>query len=55
MKVNILLRKDQINTRDDNKDIQMLKEEVWTKRTTAAVTLLRRNKTTDSSDILEEI
>jgi len=29
MKVNILSRKDQVNTKEDNKDVQLLKEELW--------------------------
>jgi len=39
-KADILSRKNQVDTGDDNKDIQMLKEELWTKRTTAEVTML---------------
>jgi len=53
--VDILSRKDQVDIRNNNKNIQLLKEEVWIRRTTAVVTLLRRNKMIDSSDILEEI
>ena len=55
IKVDILSRKDQVNTKEDNKDIQLLKEKLWTKRTTAEVTMLKRNKMTDNLDILEEI
>jgi len=54
-KADILLRKDQINTKEDNKDIQMLKEELWMRRTTAEVTMLKRMTTTDKQEILEEI
>jgi len=39
-KADILSRKNQVDTGDDNKDIQMLKEELWTKRTTAEVMML---------------
>jgi len=39
-KADILSRKNQVDTGDNNKDIQMLKEELWTKRTTAEVTML---------------
>jgi len=28
-KADILLRKEQVNTKEDNKDIQLLKEELW--------------------------
>ena len=32
MKADVLSRKDYINTTEDNKDVQMLKDEMWTKR-----------------------
>ena len=54
-KADILLRKNQVDTKEDNKDIQLLKEELWTRRTTVEVTMLKRNKTIDNLDILEEI
>jgi len=53
--VDILSRKDQVDIKEDNKDVQLLKEELWTRRTTAEVTMLKRNKMTDNLDILEEI
>ena len=31
-KTDILSRKDQVNTQDNNKDIQILKEELWIRR-----------------------
>ena len=40
MKADILSRKDQVDTQDDNKDVQMLKKELWMRRTTAEVTIL---------------
>jgi len=54
-KADILSRKNQVNMKEDNKNIQMLKEELWTKRTTAEVTMLKRMTTTDKQEILEEI
>jgi len=44
-----------VDTKEDNKDVQMLKEELWIRRTTAEITMLKRNKTTENSDLLEEI
>ena len=44
-----------MDTKEDNKDVQMLKEELWIRRTTAEITMLKRNKTTENSDLLEEI
>ena len=48
-------RKDQLDTKEDNKDVQLFKEEVWTRRTTVEVMMLTRKKMTDNLDILEEI
>jgi len=44
-----------VDIKDDNKDIQVLKKELWTRRTTAEVTMLKRNQTTNNLDLLEEI
>ena len=54
-KVDILSRKDQINMKEDNKDVQMLKEELWTRRTIAEVMMLKKKTTIDKQEILEEI
>ena len=55
MKVDILSRKDQVDTQDDNKDVQMLKEELWTRRMIAEITMLQRNKMIEKTNLLEEI
>jgi len=57
MKVNILSRKDQVNTQDDNKDVQMLKEELWRRRTTttAEIKMLRKNSMIEKIELLKEI
>jgi len=55
MKVDILLRKDQVNMKEDNKDVQLLKEQLWTRKTTVEITMLRRKMTVDKSDIVKEI
>ena len=31
-KADILLRKDQVNIKEDNKNVQILKEKLWTRR-----------------------
>ena len=41
--------------KEDNKDVQLLKEELWTRKTTAEVTMLKKTMTTDKLEILEEI
>ena len=48
-------KKDKVDIKEDNKDVQLFKEELWTRRTIAEVTILKRNKITDNLDILEEI
>ena len=45
-----------MNTKEDNKDVQVLKEELWTKRTLVEVTMLKRNQTiVDNLDLLEKV
>jgi len=55
MKADILSKKDQVNTQDDNKDVQLLKEELWNRRITAEITMLRRNNVIEKTDLLKEI
>jgi len=55
IKADIFSRKDQINTKEDNKDIQMLKKELWMRKIIAEVMMLKRMTTTDKQEILEEI
>jgi len=54
MKSDILSKKDQVKIQDNNKDIQMLKEELWTRRIMAEITMFLWNIVKDSS-LLEEI
>ena len=55
IKADILLRKDQVNMKEDNKNVQLLKEELWTRKTTAEVTMLKKTMTMDKLEILEKI
>jgi len=41
--------------KEDNKDVQLLKEELWTRKTIAKVTMLKKTTTMDKLEILEEI
>jgi len=50
-----LLRKNQVDTQEDNKDVKILKEELWTRRTTAKITMLKRYKSLENSNLLKEI
>ena len=55
-KADILSRKDQINITKDNKDVQMLKEELWTRwQIIAELTLLRRSQVVEETTLLKEI
>ena len=53
--MDILSKKDQVNTKEDNKDVQMLKEELWMRRTIVKVTMLKRIMTMNDPEMLEEI
>ena len=54
-KADILSRKDQVNTKEDNKNIQLLKEELWSRRMTAEITIIERKTTVDESNLIKEI
>jgi len=54
-KADILSRKDQVNTKKDNKDIQLLKEQLWTRKMTVKITMLRRKTIADELNIVKEI
>ena len=54
MKVDILSRKDQVNMKKYNKDVCLLKEELWTRKTIAEVTMLEKTTIMDKLEILEK-
>ena len=54
-KADILLRKYQINMKEDNKDVQLLKEELWSRRMTAKIIIIGRKMTVDKNDRIKEI
>ena len=54
-KADILLRKYQINMKEDNKDVQLLKEELWSRRMTAKIIMIGRKMTVDKNDRIKEI
>ena len=56
MKADVLSRKDHIDTTDDNKNIQMLKKEMWTrKQITVEIEMIWGNQMVEETTILEEI
>ena len=54
-KADILSRKDQVNTKENNKDIQLLKDKLWQQKTTAKVTIIKEDKTREENEILKKI
>jgi len=44
-----------VDIKNNNKDVQILKEDLWMRRTTVEVTMLRRNKTMNKNEIVKEI
>jgi len=54
-KADILSQKKQVDTKEDNKDVQLLKEELWQRRTMAEITIIKRKATVEENDILKEI
>ena len=54
-KADILSQKDPVNTVEDNKDVQLLKDRMWTRKTTAKITILGRKVTTEENDIIKKI
>ena len=54
-KVDILPRKDQVNTKEDNKDVQLLKDKLWQWRTIAEIMMIKRKTTRKEGDILKKI
>jgi len=55
MKADILSRKEQVNTKEDNKDMQLLKDKMWTRKTIVKITMLERKMMTKESDIVKKI
>ena len=43
-KVDILSRKDQVNTKEDNKDVQLLKYKLWQQKMTAEIMMIGRKQ-----------
>jgi len=54
-KADILSRKDQVNIKEDNKDVQLLKDKLWQQRMTVEITMMKRRMMIKESDILKEI
>ena len=56
-KANILSRKDQVDTKEDNKNVKMFKDKLWIRRVTteAEVIVIQENQVVEETTLLEEI
>jgi len=56
-RADILSRKDQVDTKDNNKDIKILKNKLWTRRIyiKAEVIVFKRNQVVEETTLLKEI
>ena len=57
MKTDILSRKDQVDTMDDNRDIKLLKDELWMRqmKIEAKVMIIRKSQVVEETTLLDEI
>jgi len=54
-KADILSKKDQVNMKEDNKNIQLLKEGLWSRRMTAEITMIERKMMAEECNVIKEI
>ena len=54
-KADILSRKDQVNTKEDNKDIQLLKDEMWSRKIVGKIQIFDNRKVVEEMDIIKRI
>jgi len=57
IRIDILSRKDQVDIKNNNKYIKMLKDKLWIRRvnTEAKVIVLRRNQVVEETTLLDKI
>ena len=44
-----------MDTKEDNKDVQLLKDEMWTRKSTSKIKVFDERKRVDKSDIIKKI
>ena len=44
-----------MDTKEDNKDVQLLKDEMWTRKSTSKIKVFDERKRIDKSDIIKKI
>jgi len=54
-KADILSRKDQVDTKEDNKDIQLLKDEMWSRKIVGKIRIFDNKKMAEETDIIKRI
>jgi len=56
-KVNVLSRKDQVDTIDDNRNVKLLKDELWIRqiKTKVEVVIIRKSQVIEEITLLDEI
>jgi len=47
--------KKRLSTKEDNKDVQLLKKKLWSRRMTAEITMIGRKITTEECEVIKEI
>ena len=53
--MDILSRKDQVDTKEDNKDIQLLKDEMWSRKIVGKIRIFDNRKVVEETDIIKRI
>ena len=54
-KVDILSRKDQVDTKEDNKDVQLLKDKMWLRKIVGKIWIFDNRKVVEETDIIKRI
>ena len=54
-KADILSRKDQVDTKEDNKDVQLLKDEMWSRKIVGKIWIFDNRKVVEEMDIIKRI
>jgi len=44
-----------VDTKEDNKDVQLLKDEIWTRKSTSKIKVFDERKRVDESNIIKKI
>ena len=54
-KADILSRKDQVDTKEDNKDVQLLKDEMWSRKIVGKIRVFDNRKVVEETNIIKRI